>query len=84
MEDTDEITEKINKIQRQTNYTKEEAREKLKQNNNCYISTIKEYLGVPEKKPSKIISVNQEIYKQLRNKLNSDMSDYNNRIQKDV
>jgi hypothetical protein len=74
--------DKIQKILRQTDYTEEQAREKLKNNDNCEIKTIKEYLGIPERKDSKIISVNQEIYKQLRHKLNADMSDYNNRVDK--
>ena len=53
----------------QTNYTEEEAQEKLKVFNNNPINVIKDFLNIPEKKES-IKSLNQEIYKQIRYKLN--------------
>ena len=64
-------------ILRQTNYSTEEAREKLCEYNNDYIAVIKAYLGVKKdaSKPE-IKSVNQEIYKQMRFKLDSAMRDY--------
>ena len=72
-----ETVSNIDIILRQTNYSKEEAREKLLENNNDYIAVIKSYLGVKKEvdKPG-ITSVNQEIYKQLRFKLDSAMRDY--------
>lgn len=54
----------IESIMRQTNYTKEEALLSLERNKTVEAS-IKEYLGVPEKK-DKPISVNQGIFKSLR------------------
>ena len=73
----DSFSNKIAIILRQTNYSEEEAREKLIEYNNDYIAVIKAYLGV-EKGASKpeIKSVNQEIYKQMRFKLDSAMRDY--------
>ena len=72
-----ETVSNIDIILRQTNYSKEEAREKLLEYNNDYIAVIKAYLGVKKEvnKPD-ITSVNQEIYKQLRLKLDSAMRDY--------
>jgi hypothetical protein len=46
------------------------------------ISVIKAYFGITEKKETQIKSLNQEIYKQLRNKLNSNMKDYNERVER--
>jgi hypothetical protein len=54
----------IESIMRQTNYTKEEAVLSLERNKSVEAS-IKEYLGVPEKKENPI-SVNQGIFKTIR------------------
>jgi hypothetical protein len=63
--------ELIQIIMRQTDYTEEVAREKLIENKYDTILVIKKYMGLDDKKPETIKSVNQEIYKQLRYKLNS-------------
>ena len=47
--ETTEIPEKIQIILRQTNYTEEQANEKLKEYNFDEISVIKSYLGIVEK-----------------------------------
>jgi low affinity Fe/Cu permease len=80
--ETDQINEKIQVILRQTDYTEEIALEKLKDNNFDEIKTIKSYFGIEEKKPSQIKSINQEIFKQIRYKLDSNMRDYNARVER--
>ena len=80
--ETDQINEKIQIILRQTDYTEEIALEKLKDNNFDEIKTIKSYFGIEEKKPSQIKSINQEIFKQIRYKLDSNMRDYNARVER--
>jgi hypothetical protein len=66
---------KIQIIMNQTSYTKEEAIEKMELFNNDHIKVIKEYLGVSDKsQKSKSKSLNQEIYTQIRQKL--DTSEY--------
>ena len=80
--ETNQIEEKIQKILRQTDYTYEEAREKLQEKNYDEIATIKAYLGIIEKKPTEIKSINQEIYKQIRYRLNSNMQEYRERVEK--
>lgn len=73
----DDIDKHVEKVISQTNYTKDEAIEKLKLFNCDYMRVIKDYMGIPEKKEdSKIKSVNQEIYKQIRLKLDSSMREY--------
>ena len=77
------IEDKINKICRQTDYTYDIAATKLTQHNGDELSVIREFFGITEKKaPSGIVSVNQEIYKQIRAKLDSSMREYNIRIEK--
>ena len=67
----------IAQIMTQTNYTKEEATNKLKLFNNDYIKVIKDYMNIPEKnKETNVKSVNQEIFRQIRIKLDNSMKDY--------
>ena len=70
-------------ILRQTDYTKEVAREKLIENNYDALKVIRAYLGVTEKKaPPKSRSINQQIYAQLRHKLDKDMQSYQERVER--
>lgn len=58
--------EVINLVCRQTDYTREEAEEKLKQRNFNYLDVIKEYMN-PNKKPTQYTaSLNQQIFKNMR------------------
>jgi len=80
--ETDQIDDKVQIILRQTDYTEELAKEKLKEYNFDEISVIKAYFGISEKKPQQLKSINQEIYKQIRYKLDSNMRDYHTRVEK--
>ena len=80
--ETDQIDEKIQIVMRQTDYSENIAIEKLKEHNFDEIATIKGYLGINIKKTETVKSTNQEIYKQLRYKLNSNMMEYNERVEK--
>ena len=73
----DELEINVKKVISQTNYTEEEAKEKLRLFNCDYIKVIKDYMGIPEKKEEKYVkSVNQEIFRQIRTKLDSSMKEY--------
>jgi len=78
-----DIQEKVEMILRQTDYTEEEAKIKLKEFNYDHIQVVKSYLGITEKKAPPIKTVNQEIYKQIRHRLDSNMRDYNLRKERD-
>ena len=80
--ETEMIEEKIQKILRQTNYSEELAKTKLLEYNFNEIDVIKTYLGVNEKKQQPMKSLNQEIFKQIRYKLDSNMRDYHKRVEK--
>jgi hypothetical protein len=75
--ETEDITNKIQIILRQTDLSEDVAREKLKEANFDHILVIKHFLGITEKKALPIKSKNQEIYKQLRYKLDSSMREFN-------
>jgi hypothetical protein len=78
-----EIQEKVEMILRQTDYSEEEAKNKLKEFNYDHIKVVKSYLGITEKKEPTIKTVNQEIYKQIRYRLDSNMREYNLRKERD-
>jgi hypothetical protein len=80
--ETTKIDDKVEIIMRQTDYTQEIANEKLKEFNYDHMAVIRSYFGIPEKKEAHVKSVNQEIYKQLRYKLDSNMRNYQERVEK--
>ena len=80
--ETCEIEDKVQKILRQTDYTDEQAREKLKEFNFDELAAIKAYLGISEKRKPEVTSINQEIFKQIRYRLDSNMRDYHKRVEK--
>ena len=73
---TDNV-ERIQMIMRQTDYTEEQVIQKLIAFNDDHIKVIKDFMGITEKKAPQIKSVNQEIYKQIRGKLDDSMRIYN-------
>jgi len=71
-----DFSEKIAIIVSQTNYSVEIAAEKLNNFGGDHIKVIRDYMGIPEKKET-VTSLNQEIYKQIRFKLDDSMKSYN-------
>lgn len=81
--ETDQIDGKIQIVMRQTDYTEEKAREKLGEFKFDEMAVIRDYFGITKKKEStQIKSVNQAIYKQIRNHLDISMRDYRERVDK--
>jgi adenylate kinase family enzyme len=74
--EANEFNEKLQIVLRQTDYTEEIAKQKLTDFNWDHLAVIRNYLAIPEKKTQPIVSVNQEIYKQLRNRHNNNMKEY--------
>ena len=81
--DNTQLEEKIQMILRQTDYNEEQVREKMIELNGDHMAIIKSFLGISEKKEEPIKTINQEIFRQIRFKLNSSMSEYNQRKQSD-
>jgi len=73
----EEMTEKIGIVIRQTNYAPETAREKLLLANMDHIKVIKEYCGITEKKAPPVKSLQQQIYKEIRHRLDDSVRDFN-------
>jgi len=73
----DQRSEFIQMIMRQTNYDELEAEEKLVKFNNNPLVVIKDFMGIVEKPKAVAASLNQEIYKQLRSKLDDSIREFN-------
>ncbi len=73
-EDSISFEEKINIIITQTNLSKEEASKKLSEFDDDHILVIRDWLGIPLKSllssSKQPISIHQQIFKQLRTKMN--------------
>jgi hypothetical protein len=81
--ENNELEDKIQIIMRQTDYSKEKAKEHLLAFNGDHLEVIRSFLGVSKKKSEPIKSVNQEIYRQIRHRLDGSMRDYNERKERD-
>ena len=62
-------TSTIQIVMNQTTYTEQEAREKLAHHGNDIYKTLREFMSIPEPVPKKMTSLNQCIYKEIRNNL---------------
>jgi len=77
--ETKDLERKIQVVTRQTDYAEDVAREKLQEFDYDELKVIRFYLGITEEKKQPIKSVNQEIYKQLRYRLDENARDYTKR-----
>lgn len=69
----------INIVIRQTSYTRDEATKKLYEYKGDYEKVIKEYLGIENTKDETITTVNQSIFKEMRNFMDTTKNDYEKR-----
>jgi len=79
MINNNDLNSRVQIIMRQTTYTEDVALAKLKELNFDHLKVIKAFMGLPEKKTETIKSVNQEIYKQIRMKLDTSMAEFNSK-----
>jgi hypothetical protein len=72
-----EESDAVSKVMAQTNYDEKTALIKLSECGFSVIQVLRDYMGIPSvKQVTKIKSVNQEIYKQIRYTLDSSMREY--------
>ena len=75
---SNELEERRDIILRQTTLTRDEAIEKLNIYNNDYIKVIKDFMGIVDKKREKPLTVNQQIYKEIRSVLDEAATNFRN------
>lgn len=66
--------DKVAVLMSQTNYTLEEATQKLSQFDGHLENAIRDYLGIPLPRPAPVLNPHQEIFRQIRKKL--DLKEY--------
>lgn len=73
----DDIRNLCGIVHRQTDYTIDQIMDKLIEYDYNHIDIIKDYMGIVVAKPYKIESIQQEIYKQMRLKLDAATKGFN-------
>ena len=58
--------EAVDIVLRQTTLSRDEVIERLSKNENNYLNVIEEFMGINKNKQKNIITVNQQIYKEIR------------------
>ncbi len=71
-----ENTSIVDIVCRQTDYDKETALLKLRENNNDYMKVIKDFMGVKPKEQPRCAYVSQERYKIIRTELDTACKNY--------
>tara|TARA_B110000285_G_scaffold111248_1_gene126271 strand:- start:145 stop:438 length:294 start_codon:yes stop_codon:yes gene_type:complete len=79
---SEEVKLKVGLIVRQTDYTEEEAFKYLTTMGYDEFAVVRKYLNIPDKQKNEVKSVNQEIYKQLRHKLESNTEECQEKLNK--
>lgn len=81
----EKMDELIKKIMSQTTYTEEIAKKKLEEFNYDFMKVLKDYMGISERPQNqKVKSINQEIYKQIRQNLDASMTEYRSKNPIDI
>ena len=80
----EEIRQMCDVVSRQTNYTIDEIKDKLIEYNYVYMDVIREYMGIKKEKTQPIKSLNQEIYRQIRIKLDEATREFNDKQYKKI
>ena len=62
----DNNEELVEIVLRQTTLSRDEVIERLSKNENNYLNVIEEFMGINKNKQKNIITVNQQIYKEIR------------------
>lgn len=75
----EEINEMCQLILRQTDLTLEVVKDKLIEYDYNTTDVIREYMGIKPKKTREIKSIHQEIYRQMRLKLDAATKDFNDK-----
>ena len=66
----------INLVLSQTNMTEEDARQQLEENDYNSIKVIKKHFGIKEKEVDDNVNVNQQVYKEIRQFMDSASKQY--------
>ena len=74
----DNNEELVEIVLRQTTLSRDEVIEKLEKNENNYVKVIEEFMGINKNKQKNNITVNQQIYKEIRSVMDGAANNFRN------
>ena len=72
--------EAVDIVLRQTTLSRDEVIERLSKNENNYLKVIEEFMGINKNKQKNIITVNQQIYKEIRTVMDGAANNFRNNV----
>ena len=76
----DNNEELVEIVLRQTTLSRDEVIERLSKNENNYLKVIEEFMGINKNKQKNNITVNQQIYKEIRNVMDNASNNFRNNV----
>lgn len=72
--------EAVDIVLRQTTLSRDEVIERLSKNENNYLKVIEEFMGINKNKQKNNITVNQQIYKEIRTVMDGAANNFRNNV----
>jgi hypothetical protein len=72
--------EAVDIVLRQTTLSRDEVIERLSKNENNYLKVIEEFMGINKNKQKNNITVNQQIYKEIRSVMDGAANNFRNNV----
>jgi hypothetical protein len=72
--------EAVDIVLRQTTLSRDEVIERLSKNENNYLNVIEEFMGINKNKQKNNITVNQQIYKEIRSVMDGAANNFRNNV----
>ena len=72
--------EAVDIVLRQTKLSRDEVIERLSKNENNYLNVIEEFMGINKNKQKNNITVNQQIYKEIRTVMDGAANNFRNNV----
>ena len=76
----DNNEELVEIVLRQTTLSRDEVIERLEKNENNYVKVIEEFMGINKNKQKNNITVNQQIYKEIRAVMDGAVNNFRNNV----
>jgi hypothetical protein len=76
----DNNEELVEIVLRQTTLSRDEVIERLEKNENNYVKVIEEFMGINKNKQKNNLTLNQQIYKEIRNVMDNASNNFRNNV----
>jgi hypothetical protein len=76
----DNNEELVEIVLRQTTLSRDEVIERLEKNENNYVKVIEEFMGINKNKQKNNLTLNQQIYKEIRSVMDNSTNNFRNNL----